>query len=79
MVLIDPVTKSKIDLIHMIAVIDINYTDVQVEDYKEVYYDYLLSWGGDLETLRINMSKHFEKNDAENYDDYYDYAIKNTW
>jgi len=76
LVFTDPVTKSKVDLIHMIAVIDINYTDVQIEDYKEVYYDYLLSWGGDLETLRINMSKHFEKNDAENYDDYYAYAIK---
>lgn len=74
--LIDPVNHSAIDLIHMIAVVDVNYTDVDTDEFREVYYDYLLSWGGDLETLRINLSDYFADDDVEDFEAYYQYAIE---
>jgi len=71
----DPVSSAEIDFLHMIAVIDINYSDAGTDSYKEECYKYLLTWGGDLETFLIDMDRNAKKESYNSYDDYYEYAI----
>ncbi len=59
----------------MIAVIDLNYSNANTDNYKEEFFDCLLSWGGDLETFLIDMDKDAKKENYNSYDEYYDYAI----
>jgi hypothetical protein len=77
---IDPVTGEEIDFIHMMAVIDAYRSDFQTDeesaDYEEDYYDYLLSWGGDLETFKVDLLDYVEANKITDYEAMYDYAYE---
>lgn len=55
---LDPVTGDEVDLAHMFAVVDLYVSDMFGGDYQEVFYDALFSWGGDLESLLIDLGKH---------------------
>lgn len=54
----DPVTGKGIDFAHMVAVVDVYSTDLPLADNAEIYYDLLLSTGGDLETFLIDAARH---------------------
>ncbi len=72
----DNETDVVIDFPHMVAVMDVIYTDTARSDHEETYYDYMLSWGGDLETFLMDVSEAVETSDQNKYEGYYTYAME---
>lgn len=71
-----PDDGANIDFVHMVAVMDVEYTDIDEKDYLEKYMDVFLSWGGDLETFLIDMMTYASKSGDSDYDSLYDYAYE---
>ncbi|MBN2222420.1 MAG: hypothetical protein JW708_09470 [Vallitaleaceae bacterium] len=42
--------KENLDFLHMVAVVNTNYKDIEIDDSTEKYVDILTGWGGDLLT-----------------------------
>lgn len=59
-----PISQDEVDFIHMIAVIDIYLSETGNDPIIEPYYDYLMSWGGDLETFGYDMRAYAESLDT---------------
>lgn len=71
----DPFVGDPIDFPHMVAVIDVAYTNKDnEEDYLEAYNDFLLTWGGDLETFLLNMNDYSDSSGKVDYDSMYVFA-----
>jgi hypothetical protein len=56
------ITDAAIDFVHMVAVIDIEYTQVSELPYRDTCYDVLMIWGGDLETFMIDVDQYAQTN-----------------
>lgn len=61
----EPISDGEVDFLHMIAVIDIYVSETGNNPIIEPYYDYLMSWGGDLETFGYDMIEASEPDDYE--------------
>jgi len=70
----NPIDNSAIDFIHMVTVIDLELTEVSDTTYEDEYYDYLFSWGGDLETFLFDIGRFGINNNTKSYEDFYRYA-----
>lgn len=70
----DPVSGDEIDLVHMLAVVDIGITDVLAVEYQERYYDAIFTWAGDLETFIIEMDAFSKSGGGSGYAANFDYA-----
>lgn len=55
----EPISGDDIDFIHLVAVIDVFYTQSDIDSDYEKYYDALLSWGGDLLTMAYSGEPSF--------------------
>lgn len=72
----DTITGNEVDFTHMIAVTDIYITDIYLPENQEIYYDLLMSTGGDLETFLIDAAKYKSGNKVIESDQIYDFAMK---
>lgn len=73
----DPFTDHIIDFYHMMAVIDIMLTSSSDHIYEETYYDYMMSWGGDLDTFILDLERYQESDPTITEEDISAYAAKN--
>jgi len=74
--IIDPISGSDIDFIHLIAVVDVHYTDMPEPDYMETYMDYFLSWGGDFDTFLTELGDYSDSTGTNDYDCLYQHATE---
>lgn len=73
---IEPAQGADIDFVHMIAVIDAYYSDLETSDEQERYYDYLCSWGGDLLTFTMDMVSYSDLNQVVEESELVQYAME---
>lgn len=67
-VFIDSKTNAAIDFVHMIAVIDSEYTTFSTVPYEEQYYNYICGWGGDLETFAMDLIPYSTRKKIKTYE-----------
>lgn len=66
--LIDPNSQDIIDAIHMIAVLQSNVYDSDMDDGIEVVVDYLSGWGGDLLTFLADVQRFSDSVESDDKD-----------
>lgn len=64
----DSVEAIHMDFPHMVTVIDLAYTKTMETQYEEIYYDYLFSWGGDLETFIWDIQQYSNSSGIDDED-----------